>query len=347
MPASTGEPSGDLAPNEPEHAAVSDATEAIRASISRSRRRQRKVIGLIQAGEVAHANRLALCNRQSVQLACGDCGSDDNYVPVSCGSRLCEDCMNKKMGKVAGQYLPVIKDWQHPTMLRLSLPRRVDPDELEQAVDALRGAFGRLRRRKVPHTGEKWDWKPWKGILKARGEHRLAARLDLEHKQGRGVPLEDIIRSGFYGIDIKQADDGSLNVHMHVLADVPYLPQAALSAVWGDLTDAPVVDIRRIDQEGGRDEESALLEVIGYAAKAPEFESVDDEIAYLQTLKGTKLVQPFGQLHGNTPPSGAFLLCHDCGSAPDEWIYQGLVDGHYETAEVVPQAAGDRPPPAP
>lgn len=345
MPAPTGEPSSDHEPEQDPPTVASDATEAIRASISRSRRRQRKVIALIQAGEVAHAKRLSLCNRQSVQLACGDCGSNDNFVPVSCGSRLCDDCMNKKMGKVAGQYHRVVEDWQHPTMLRLSLDRRVQPEELSKAVDALRGAFGRLRRRKVQHSGEKWDWKPWKGILKARGEHRLAARLDLERKQGRGVPLDDIIRSGFYGIDIKQSEDGSLNVHMHVLADVPYLPQAALSAVWGQLTNAPVVDIRRIDQEGGRDEESALLEVIGYAAKAPEFESVEDEVAYLQTLKGTKLVQPFGRLHGNTPPADAFLLCYDCGRSPDEWIYQGVVDGRYETVEVVHESAADRPPP--
>lgn len=341
------DPSSDYADTAADLDYVTDATEAVRASIARSRERQRKVLALVQAGEVAHAKRLAYCNRQSVQLGCGDCGSEDNYVPVSCGSRLCPDCMNSKMGEVAGRYLPVVEDWEHPNMLRLSLHRRFDPDELGEAVDALRGAFGRLRRRKVPHNGDGWDWKPWKGILHARGEHRLAGRWDRERKQGRGIPMDEIIRTGFYGIDIKQGEDGTLNVHMHVLADIPYLPQAALSEIWGDLTDAPVVDIRRVEEGGGQDEESALLEVIGYAAKAPEYESVDDEVAYLQTLKGSKLVQPFGDLHGNTPPSAAFLLCCDCGCSPDQWNYLGVVDGRYETVEVVGQGAGgDRPPPS-
>jgi len=103
---------------------VSDATEAVRASVSRSRDRQRKVVALIEAGEVAHAKRLATCKRKSVQLECGHCGSDGNYVPMSCGSRLCEDCMNEKMGEVAGQYLPVVEDWENPTMMRLSLDHR-------------------------------------------------------------------------------------------------------------------------------------------------------------------------------------------------------------------------------
>ena len=322
---------------------VTDATEAIRASVSRSRERQEKVLALIQAGEVAHAKRLALCKRQSVQLECGDCGSDDNYVPVSCGSRLCSDCMNDKMGRVAGQYLSVVEDWDHPTMMRLSLPQRVEPERVEEGVDALRGAFGRLRRRKI--NVEKETFRKWMSALRAIGERRLAKKLEIERSNGRGIPVDDIVRSGFYGIDIKQGDNGTLNVHMHVLADIPYLPQAVLSDLWDDLIGAPVVDIRRVEQRGQSDEETALMEVIGYAAKAPEWENTEEQVAYFEALKGSKLIQPFGELHGNTPPGDALLYCCTCERSPREWTYLGTVEGYYETAGVGSAPDGDRPPP--
>jgi hypothetical protein len=343
---SDSEPSGGYPETIEEAGYVSDATEAIHESLARSRRRQEKVLALIQAGEVAHAKRLVACKRKSVQLECGHCGSDDNYVPVSCGSRLCPDCMNEKMGQVAGQYLPVVEEWDNPTMIRLSLDRRVEPEQVERAVDALRGAFGRLRRRKVPHDGDGWSWTHWKELLRVSGARRLAMHLDQERKEGRWVPVEEIIRSGFYGIDIKQGKDGTLNVHMHVLADVPYFPQAALSELWDDLVDAPVVDIRRVDQHGKNDEESALMEVIGYAAKAPEYDDVEDEVAYLKALKGSKLIQPFGELHGNTPEGGLPIFCGTCDKSPDGWRYLGIVeDGGTCTVGIGSPADGDRPPP--
>jgi len=336
-------PSSDYPETESDLDVVTDATEAIRESVSRSRERQEKVLELIQAGEVAHAKRLATCKRKSVQLECGDCGSDENYVPVSCGSRLCSDCMNEKMGRVAGQYLPVVEDWDHATMMRLSLPERVEPERLETAVDALRGAFGRLRRRKINVEADTFE--KWMGALRAVGERRLAKKLEIERRNGRGIPVDDIVRSGFYGIDIKQGDNGTLNVHMHVLADIPYLPQAVLSDLWDDLIGAPVVDIRRVEQRGQSDEETALMEVIGYAAKAPEWENTEEQVAYFEALKGSKLIQPFGELHGNTPPRDALLYCCTCERSPREWTYLGTVNGCYETAGVGSAPDGDRPPP--
>jgi len=322
---------------------VTDAAEAIQVSTSRSRERQAKVLGLIEAGEVAHAKRLAMCNRQSVQLECGDCGSDENYVPVSCNSKLCPDCMNDKMGRVAGQYLQVVEGWDHATMMRLSLPDRVEPDRVETAVDAIRGAFGRLRRRKM--NVDEDTFKKWMRALRALDERGLAKRCEIERRNGRGIPVDWILRSGFYGIDIKQGEDGTLNVHLHILADVPYLPQSVLSDLWDDVIGAPVVDIRRVEQRGQSDEETALMEVIGYAAKAPEWESVDDQIAYFEALKGSKLIQPFGDLHGNTPTGGEPLFCYTCERTPEEWRYLGTVDGCYETVGVGSAPDGDRPPP--
>lgn len=342
---------------------ISDAMEAIYLSLDRDRERQRTVIAMIQAGEVAHAKRFATCNRRSVQLRCptlgGGCGCEENYVPMSCDSRLCEDCMRRRQGLVAEQYRNVVSSWDAPTMVRLSLPDRVDTDDLARALDAIRGAFGRLRRRVIPgegeHQGKRWVWKRdggdpadhyWKSALLRSGHHEAARRWQKRYvDQGRGIPASEVFREGFYGVDIKQKEDGRLNVHIHVLADIPYLPQAALASVWDDLVGAPVVDIRRVDERGERGRESALMETIGYAAKAPEYVDVDDEVAYLTALKGSKLIQPFGELHGNTPDVTGLLRCGECEMAPAYWEYLGVIDGRHETMLVGPAPDGDRPPP--
>ena len=104
--------------------------------------------------------------------------------------------------------------------------------------------------------------------------------------QGRGIPFEEVVRSGLYGVDLKQKDDGRFNVHMHVVADAPYIPQVALSSVWDNLTGAPVVDVRRSDGRDGAGTERALVEAVGYAAKAPEFANAEAEVQYLTALKG-------------------------------------------------------------
>jgi hypothetical protein len=315
--------------------------------VSASPQRARKALALAEAGEVAHAGRMVMCRKKSVQLECpdefgaGGCGSTDNYVPINCDSRLCPDCMKRKMGHKVGQYEPVVERWDHPTELRLSLDRRVDPDDVERAVNELRGAHSDLRRRVVPPSGDGWDWDDWKRKLRMFYAHDLARRWQKRYvEQDRGIPFDEVVRSGFYGIDIKQGQDRTLNVHMHLLADVPWLPQAALSALWDELTDAPNVFIRRVNGT----EEGALMEAVGYAAKAPEYESLDDQVTYLQTLKGSKLIQPFGDLHGNTPPNPAGLLCADCGRTPRWWNFFGIVKGEYNTVEVV-AGKGDRPPP--
>lgn len=329
---------------------ISDATEAIRAALAKDRPTQRKVIELIKQNEVAHAGRLATCGRKSVELACGDCGGSE-FVPMHCDSRLCPTCGKRKMGRVAQQYKGEVHGWEHPTMLRLSLPKRVEPDveSLTTALDALRGAFGRLRRRKVPPSGDPedgagWEWEEWQKYLRMVGERDLAARLRTQYvNRGKWVPVEEVLRGGFYAVDIKQGDDRTLNVHLHILADCPWLPQAALSKLWDDIIDAPVVDVRRVDSRGDQDAESAVMETIAYAAKAPEYQDVEDEVAYFRALKGSKLVQPFGSLHGNTPGSDE-LQCSECEGVPLlGWEYLGVVD---ERPGVVGSSAdGDRPPP--
>jgi hypothetical protein len=183
------------------------------------------------------------------------------------------------------------------------------------------------------HSVEKCHW-CWEN--KIRCKHAGSSK--------KGIPFDEIVRGGFYGIDVKQTDDGRFNVHMHILADCPFLPQAALASAWDDQIGAPNVDIRRIDERGEADEETALMEAIGYAAKAPEFENPADEAKYMTALKGVNLIQPFGNLHGNTPDAEVSLRCANCELEPEWWNYEGVVDGCRETVLVGSAPDGDRPP---
>jgi len=339
--------------------------EALQAALRRDDgERRQKVVGLLERGEVSEAKGLAYCGRRSVQLECpdglaGGCGHEDNFVPISCDSRLCPDCMNSRIGELVQQYKPAVQGFENPTFGTWTIENVSD---VEKGVDAAMGAFGRFRRRTIAPAGEttrdgttkRWVWwrdggKPairWKTKLIENGNRELARKLDKQYvQQNRRIPISELITSGIYAIDIKQKGPEEFNIHLHTIMDMVWTPQAALSEVWEDVSGAPVMDVRRIYGRDGDSIESALLETVGYAAKAPEFESIDDEVEYMSALKNRRLVQPFGDLHGNTPELKAALRCAKCGETPAWWTYHGLVDERRDNMEVVPGVSGDRPPP--
>ena len=338
---------------------VSPATEALQAGIARQPSRQEKIQRLVEVGEAPHAKRLALCQRQSVQLRCphmaGGCGCEDNFIPTSCDSRLCPTCMYRRMGRAIEKYEDLVEGMDHPTLLTLTIE---NVEDLARGKEAVQGAFGRLRRRVIPSEGEqgtkRWVWRRdggapaddyWKSALTGARQHDLARDLQTRYvDEGRGIPFDELVEGGFYGIDIKEQEPGRYHVHLHAILDAAYIPQPALSSVWEDLTGASVVDVRGIDERGEQDAESALAEVVGYVCKPPAFETVDAKVEYLTALKGARLVQPFGSVHGNTPNVSGLLRCSNCERAPMYWDYLGFTDGHYDTmTTTAPQE--DRPPP--
>jgi hypothetical protein len=345
---------------------ISAARDAILQSISRSTERQYQVQELITQDEPAAARRLAYCGRQSVQLECSTCGSTDNYVPISCDLRLCPECGDSRMGKLVAKYMPVVRTWDWPSFLTAT----IENVESLEAVDRIRDDFNRFLDRVVPTEGEteregehkSWCWRfdggeprgdYWKqsmcgGRGSSRGKYARyeASRLEEEYvSEGRGIPVRELIRSGFYSIHVKEKPDGRFNVHIHAVVNGLYCPQSAYSAVWEDVSGAPVFHIEAIDPTDTEDLEGAVSDVIGYAVQPPEFRSVETAVAYYKELKGKRLVQPFGALHGNTPDSGGDLLCAECGDNPVWWDYCGIVDEAYDTMMPSWEEDGDRPPP--
>ena len=355
-------PSGDSDDDLTQSERISRATQILQAGISRSRERQRKILALIMADQLGHADRFAKCMRQSVQLECplvgGGCGCEDNYVPTTCDSRLCPFCMNRRMGKAIEKYRLPIEAFDYPALLTLTMENVSDA---KKGKEGIQGAFGRLRRRVIPPSGSveipdgeggtktvRWVWKMgdddgepadfyWKSALCEAGEYALARRLQKRYvDQGKGIPFSEVIPAGLYGIDIKQQESERYHVHLHALCEMPFVPRAALVSLWQDITGASVIDVRRRGD--------LLAETIGYVCKPPEFETVEDEVEYLVALKGSRLIQPFGELHGNIGDAPSLLECSNCGRTPSFWNYLGLVDEAHDNMTLA-TSRKDRPPP--
>lgn len=351
-----------------------DRLDAIHNAMGRDEERIEKVLMLLEKDEVAHALRLAGCGQQSVQLGCpedaGGCGSEENYVPIHCGSRLCEDCMNRRIGQTMEKWRSSVAGMEYPAFSTFTIENVEDPVAgTEEIVDA----FAKLRRRTIPFEGEterqgsvkRWCWgsdggKPadrWRVRLQEAGARDLAAYLESEYvryeyedvtgtHQGRAIPFDELVRGGLYSVDVKEVEPGEYNVHLHTVMDMPFIPQAALSAVWEDVTGDPIVDLRRIYDRSRDGVEDALMETVGYATKAPEFESLEEMVEFTTGTKGKALIHPFGDLHGNGVEFSGLLRCGECDRTPDWWEYLGTVDERRDTMGKDWDTAGENDPPS-
>jgi hypothetical protein len=347
-----------------------DRLDAIHAALERDRERQWKVLALLERGDVSHALNLATCGQRSIQLTCpehaGGCGCEENYVPMHCDSRLCPVCQDRNTGQVIEKYRDAVFDMENPVLWTLTVENVEDP--VQGRTDVME-SLGKFRRRTIPFEGEvvrerdggetitkSWSWwegtrvedieenhTQWKLELQGNGRHDLVRRLQKQYVNyeyenitgthvGRNIPMDELIDGGIYGIDIKQKGAFEYNVHAHVLVDAAYVPQAALSATWEDITGDPVVDVRRIyDRSTKQSVAEALAETVGYAVKPPEFEELDDELEFVEAAKGCPTVHPFGSLHGAGSSEGGMLFCSNCEMTPRQWEYNGICNEALDT----------------
>jgi hypothetical protein len=342
--------------------------------------RREKILQLLEQGDPSQAKRMALCGEQSVQLECpdewgaGGCGHEDNYVPITCDSRLCDDCMSGRMGRLVEQYREAVQGWDNPTFITATVENAeaVTGAELADAVDDLRDDFNYWRKRTIPKQGKtvrdgsvkRWAWNafnqeepadPWRQQLRRNSNIELINRIEEEYinyeykditglNVGREIPLEELLHGGFYAIDVKQVGDCEFNIHIHALVDMNYVPQAALAAEWEKVTGGdPVIDVRRIYGRG-ESSENAVAEVVGYATKPPEFDDTEMQVEYVLETKGRRYVQPFGYLHQNVPDQTGRLECANCEETPNWWTYRGLVREPHDNMGKSWET-GDKPPP--
>jgi hypothetical protein len=281
---------------------------------------------------------------------------------MHCDSRLCSTCTDRKKGQNIEKYRSAVFEMDSPMMWTLTVENVADPiSGQESMVEDL----ATLRRRTVPLEGsttreasdgegtvtKEWCWwsgtkvedvsedcTQWKVQLQANGQHDLVRRLEKQfvHYQweditgthtGKNIPLTELIDGGLYGVDVKQKGPFEYDVHAHVLVDSAFIPQAALSSLWEDITGDPVVDVRRIYDRSSRESVAeALEETVGYATKPPEFEEIDDELDFTEGVKGCPSTHPFGSLHGAGNTEVGSLICSNCERQPFSWNHVGVVD---------------------
>lgn len=114
------------------------------------------------------------------------------------------------------------------------------------------------------------------------------------------------VRGGLQTIEVVNKRRG-WHVHLHVILDSDYLPQAKLSKDWGEITGGSfIVDIR----EAGTVAEG-LKYCLKYLSKAPVLSGHEEE--YREAVEGLRLVQPFGSLYGDLVVSLPNVMCRECG----------------------------------
>lgn len=133
----------------------------------------------------------------------------------------------------------------------------------------------------------------------------------------------DHVRGGLQSIEVTNTGKG-WHVHLHVLIDCDYIPQARLSKDWAEVTGgSPVVDIRAAGSV-----REALSYCLKYLSKPPKLRGKGEVLsseelearreAYRAATHGVRLVQPFGTLFGDLVLHLPEVRCPDCGAS--RWL---------------------------
>ncbi len=149
-------------------------------------------MGMVERGE-----RVEACGGRYSTYVCKECGVVDAIPEFRCGDRLCSLCARHRSERLLAKYGEALREANNPKMVTLSMRSR-GLGELEQAVDDLWEAFGKLRRRRVWKAVEgaivsleitfnpkRRTWHPHLHIL-ASGDYIVWERLLLEWKDVTG-----------------------------------------------------------------------------------------------------------------------------------------------------------------
>ena len=137
---------------------------------------------------------------------------------------------------------------------------------------------------------------------------------------------------GFYSIETTYNSKlKSWHVHIHIVADVPFIPKQELSNAWNSITEGSfVVDIKQIGKE--QTPQEASKEVAKYVVKPGDFlqdpRLVDE---YLKAVKGSRLVSTFGKYYrmvlDDDEDEGGLP---DCWCGTNDWrrlnVFYGIAD---------------------
>lgn len=235
-------------------------------AFSRSQRRllgfrlplQERVIAAVQSTGIEGCGRRA--SRINCCSQCVGVGSSASGLPAvqifRCRDRLCQICTRYRSIAAEDRILTLLKSMASPKFLTLTLAD--DGQPLQQRLDRIVAAFRDLRRRQV-----------W--LSNVRG---CVAAIEMT----RG------------------AEDRHWHVHLHVLIDAEYVPQAVLSSEWQAVTgDSYIVDIRAVP-DGRR----AAKYLAKYAAKGCDISKLDQRrlVEFVAAMHRRRTLITAGECHG-------------------------------------------------
>ena len=185
------------------------------------------------------------------------CCGDTIAFPYSCGHRLCPLCMRRRSAFLRDRIL-------HDFLPKMKHPVHIvltveNVEHIDKDYFSwLRNCFTKLRHRKV-----------------------------FEECSGGVYSIETS-----YNLEV-----GTWHVHLHVLADVPWIDQGDLSRVWERITGSCVVWISAVGFRGSQTLAEAAKEIAKYIVKPGEF-LLDSDLVdeYLTAVRSMRLLQPFGDL---------------------------------------------------
>jgi hypothetical protein len=230
-------------------------------------------------------------------------GADEVRISANtCRHRLCKPCAISKANLIGGNLRDRLNARRWEKFAHVVLTLRSKPGaELGDEITRIYKGFKTLRRyrlgtvpRSPRHRGRMVNW--W-----------------AHHVRGGAAFLETTLN-----VDPSSRWFGCWHVHLHIVAESKWLPQADLKSLWHLATgDSSIVHVERID-----DKSAAAAEVSKYAAKGIDSAAANDPHKLdelIISMKGRRLCFAFGSWRG-------FKLLEAPPFDPNDWVTLGRLD---------------------
>lgn len=249
---------------------------------------------LLEAGRYKEEKKVRYCGEDVIAYK-ADCCGDTVAYPLSCGHRLCPVCMRRRSARLSAKVMNFI--------------------EGAFFLVPVKGEKGKRKRQYIKMKNPVFITLTEKNVLTIDKKYFSGLRRRVTKLRHRDI--FDKCEGGFYGIETTyNSDTKTWHVHVHMIVDTEYIPQAELSEAWEDITGGSyIVDIRKINNA-----EKAGKEVAKYIVKPGEFLQ-DPELVneFLNAVKGARLVSTFGKYHNIQFEDEDDCGLPDCSCGLNEW----------------------------
>lgn len=213
-------------------------------------------------------NKLSACG-ENLPLVCVNCGTK-KMASVKCKRRWCPVCSYYIAVERVAKYKAVVRGFEWPLFVTLTMKNTVTPDGLKQMKDA----FGKWRRRKLVREKVKSGIVGFEMTNKGNGWHPHCHMLLDCRWLSLHVP------------EPRRSDTGEEKRRKCVAA------ADELGRLWADVLKQKTASVlvRRGDAE-------ALIEVLKYSVKGSELVEMDEEAApVIDVMEGMRLMTTFGEV---------------------------------------------------